>query len=168
VRAPPPPGSATNVDQQVLSDVTDQVHDDVHTGTAIAVIRLTADAILDLWGHDGTPTTGDRTAARNEILASGTQLVNWYERTAQAIAGSGTVADQIDHDYVADRRLIGAVRRDLNGQDGRATATAVKMIWTADHIDAIRSLQARILTPARVVAATQKIGRIRPPRRTAT
>jgi len=129
--------------------------------TGIAVIRQTADAILDLWGRDGSATTGDRTAARNEILASGTQLVDWFERAAQAIAGSGTVADQIDHDDVADRRLIDAVRRDLNGEDGRGTATAVKMIWTADHIDAIRYLEAGILIPARAVAATQRTRRIR-------
>jgi hypothetical protein len=34
--------------------------------------------------------------------------------------------------------------------------TAVKMIWTADHLDAARLLQDRILAPARAAAAVQR------------
>ena len=44
-----------------LADVTALI-------TAVAVLRLTADAVLDLWGRDGDCATGDRTAARAEIL----------------------------------------------------------------------------------------------------
>jgi hypothetical protein len=36
---------------------------------------------------------------------------------------------------------------------GHGTATAVKMIWTAGHVDAARRLKARIAGPARVAAA---------------
>jgi hypothetical protein len=96
------------------------------------------------------------------------QLVHWYERTAQALAGSGTVAAQIDHDEAADGRLIDAVRRDLEGEDGRGTATAVKLIWTADHIDAMRYLQAGILTPARALATAQQSQRTRQPHHAVT
>lgn len=129
-----------------LADVTTLI-------TGVAALRLTADAILDLWERESAASPGDRTAARAEILSTGTRLVDWYEATARALAGSGAVPEQIAHDQEADRRLLDAVRRDLAGDDGEGTATAVKMIWTADHIDAARRLQAGILHSARAAAA---------------
>ncbi|GIH16217.1 FUSC family protein [Rugosimonospora africana] len=123
--------------------------------TSVAVLRLTADAVLDLWDPDGTPVQGDRAAARAEILESGMALAGWYKQTGRALAGNGGVPDPILHDTVADGRLLDAVHRDLTGEDGSGTATAVKMIWTADHIDAVRRLQPAILAPARAVVAAQ-------------
>lgn len=123
--------------------------------TGVAVIRLNADAVLDLWRDDGSPT-GDRTAARAEILASGGLLVDWYEQAASALAGSGAVPNPLRHDKVADGRLIEAVRRDLTGEDRQGTATAVKMIWTADYLDATRRLQARLFAPATATAAARR------------
>jgi hypothetical protein len=126
--------------------------------TAVAVLRLTADAILDLWsGADHT--RGDRTAARAELLASGARLVDWYQQAARALAGAGGVPEPLPHDKAADGRLIDAVRRDLIGEDGRGTATAVKMIWTAEHLDAARRLQPAVLEPAREIAAMQRTPR---------
>ncbi|MFL6074364.1 MAG: FUSC family protein [Mycobacteriales bacterium] len=137
--------------------------------TAVAVLRLTADAVVDLWGRDGTSAVGDRTAARAEILDTGARLVDWYERTARALAGPGAghaplpdgdgaggpygVPDRLPHDKTADARLIDAVRRDLNGGDGHGTVTAVRMIWTADHLDALRRSQAAVREPAEAAAA---------------
>lgn len=124
--------------------------------TSVAVLRLTADAIRDLWERDDGAPTGDRAAARLEIVDAGAMLVQWYESTARALAGGGGVPDQLGHDPAADVRLIDAVRRDLNDEDGRGTATAVKMIWTGDHIDAARRLQADVLPAARAVAEMQQ------------
>jgi uncharacterized membrane protein YccC len=124
--------------------------------TVVAVLRLTADAILDLWSGADHARSGDRTAARAELLGIGGRLVGWYQQTARALAGAGTVPDPLAHDKAADGRLIDAVRRDLGGQDGRGTATAVKMIWTAEHLDAARRLQSAVLEPAREVAAVQR------------
>ena len=123
--------------------------------TAVAVLRLTAEAILDLWERDDGAAAGGRAAARTEVLDAGAQLAGWYEATARALAGSGAVPDQLGPDAVAAGRLIAAVRRDLAGEDGRATAAAVKLIWTSDHIDAARRLQAAIVGPARAAVAAQ-------------
>ena len=60
-----------------------------------------------------------------------------------------------DDDERADARLVEVVRRDLSDADGQATATAVKLIWTADHIDAARRLQREIAEPGANVAALQ-------------
>jgi uncharacterized membrane protein YccC len=121
--------------------------------TGVAVLRLTADAILDLWARQDASPAGDRTTARIEIVEAGTLLAGWYEDTARALIGAGAVPGPLTHDKAADGRLIEAVRRDLTGEDGHATATAVRVIWTADHIDAARRLQAGILGPAQGVAA---------------
>jgi uncharacterized membrane protein YccC len=123
--------------------------------TGVAVLRLTADAILDLWSHGDRVRSGDRSAARAELLDGGTRLVDWYQQVALAMAGAGEVPEPLPHDKRADARLIDAVRRDLNGEDGSGTAVAVKMIWTAEHLDATRRLQEAVLDPAREVAAVR-------------
>jgi hypothetical protein len=60
--------------------------------------------------------------------------------------------EPLAHDKLADRRLIDAVRHDLQGEDGQATATAVRMIWTGDHLDAARRLQGSLVGPARAIS----------------
>ena len=60
--------------------------------------------------------------------------------------------EPVGDDVVADGRLVDAVRRDLGGEDGKASATAVRMIWTGDHLDAARRLQQSIVEPARAAA----------------
>jgi len=54
------------------------------------------------------------------------------------------------------------VRRDLRGEDGQGTATAVKMIWTADHLDIARQLQSVVAPPAQALTAARAHG-WRPP-----
>ncbi|SFF78760.1 Uncharacterized membrane protein YccC [Actinacidiphila alni] len=135
-----------------LADVTTLV-------TGVAALRLTADAIQDLWARETVLSDEDRTAARGEILWAGTLLVDWYEATARALAGSGAVPERIAHSAESDRRLLDAVRRDLTADDGRGTSTAVKMIWTFDHIDAARRLQAALLRPARAAAGLHRTRR---------
>jgi hypothetical protein len=48
--------------------------------------------------------------------------------------------------------------RDLRAPSGNATATAVKVIWTGDHLDAARRMQAMLVEPARAAVATRAIG----------
>jgi hypothetical protein len=49
------------------------------------------------------------------------------------------------------------VRSDLSGQDGRASAIAVRVIWTGDHLDAARRLQATLIEPARAAATMRRL-----------
>jgi hypothetical protein len=41
--------------------------------------------------------------------------------------------------------LLEALRRDLQAPDGRASTTATRMIWTGDHLDAVRRLQTTLV-----------------------
>ncbi|WP_459180366.1 hypothetical protein [Streptomyces sp.] len=121
--------------------------------TGVAALRLSADAILDLWECDQA-TEGDRSAARTELQEFSAQVAAWYDDLAAGFTGLRSVPIPVGHDHKADSRLIESVRRDLQRQDG--TATAVRVIWTVDHLDAARRLQTHLNAP---VPALQQGGR---------
>jgi uncharacterized membrane protein YccC len=131
--------------------------------TGVAGLRLEADAILDLWRGDDGHAGGDVAAARHEILGTTERVTGWYEGLATTMITGGQLPQPLGHDKAADGRLVRAVRRDLPGDDGKASATAVRMIWTGDHLDVVRRLQAAIISPARATAGQPAGGRILPP-----
>jgi Fusaric acid resistance protein-like len=131
--------------------------------TGVAGLRLEADAVLDLWrGADGQ-ADGDVTAARHEILGTTERIMGWYDGLATILITGGELPQPLAHDQAADGRLVQAVRRDLPGNDGIASATAVRIIWTDDHLDVVRRLQATIISPARATSGQPATDRIVPP-----
>ena len=102
-------------------------------------------------------------AARHEILGIAERVTGWYDGLATIMITGGELSQPLAHDKAADGRLVRAVRRDLLGDDGTASATAVRMIWTGDHLDVVRRLQAAIISPARATAGQSAGGRIIPP-----
>ena len=133
--------------------------------TGVVGLRLEADAVLDLWRGDDGQACGDVAAARHEILGTAERVTGWYDALATTMITGGELPQPLAHDTAADGRLVRAVRRDLPGDDGRASATAVRMIWTGDHLDVVRRLQAAIISPARATAGQPAGGRIIPPLR---
>jgi uncharacterized membrane protein YccC len=122
--------------------------------TGVSGLRLAADAVLDLWQREDGSATGDRTAAREELLKKSELVKVWYEDLARGLVAGREPREPLVHDVAGDGRLLEAVRQDLRCEDGRASATAVRMIWTGGHVDAARRLQRVIVGPAR--AATQQ------------
>jgi uncharacterized membrane protein YccC len=118
--------------------------------SGIGGLRLAADAVLDIWQHEDGSPDGDRSAARGELLRSSELVKRWYEDLAVSLRDGRRPREPLAHDKAADGRLLDAVRRDLQGSDGKASATAVRMIWTGDHLDAGRRLQRLIVEPAAV------------------
>jgi uncharacterized membrane protein YccC len=131
--------------------------------TGVAGLRLEADAVLDLWRGDAGQAGADEAAARHEILGTAERVAGWYGGLATTMITGGELPQPLAHDKAAGGRLVRAVRRDLLGDDGRASATAVRMIWTGDHLDVVRRLQAAIISPARATAGQPVGGRIIPP-----
>jgi uncharacterized membrane protein YccC len=115
--------------------------------TGVTGVGLAADAVLDLWSSDGAPG-GERGAARRELLAAATSVTGWYDRFAASLVGEARVPDPLARDDGANGRLAEAVARDLRAPDGEATATGVRVIWTGDHLDAVRRLQEALVEPA--------------------
>ncbi|MGP0048118.1 MAG: FUSC family protein [Solirubrobacteraceae bacterium] len=120
--------------------------------TGVAGVRLAADAVLELWVGDGDQR-GDRSAARRELLSAADAMTSWYDRFATSLAQRRDVPDPLGLDAVADGRLVDAVERDLRDDDGHATATGVRVIWTGDHLDAVRRLQEVLVAPARAAVS---------------
>jgi hypothetical protein len=133
----------------------------------VAGLRLEADAVLDLWRGDDGQAGGDVGAARHEILATADRVTGWYDGLATTMITGGELPQPLAHDQAADGRLVQAVHRDLLGDDGRTSATAVRMIWTGDHLDVVRRLQAAVVSPAHATAGQPAGGLIipSPPRR---
>jgi hypothetical protein len=131
--------------------------------TGVAGLRLEADAVLDLWRGDDGQAGGDLAAARHEILGMAERVTGWYDGLATTMSTGGEIPQPLADDTAADGRLVRAVRPDLLGDDDRASATAVRMIWTSDHLDVIRRLQAAILSPARATTGQLAGGRVIPP-----
>jgi uncharacterized membrane protein YccC len=129
----------------------------------VAGLRLQADAVLDLWRGDDGRAGSDVAAARKEILGTTDRVTGWYDTLAAVVITGGELPQPLAHDKAADGRLVRAVRRDLLDDDGRATATAVRMVWTGDHLDVICRQQAVIISPARATAGQPAGGRIIPP-----
>jgi fusaric acid resistance family protein len=117
--------------------------------TGVIGLRLAGDAVLDLWQQHDDEARGDRAAARRELLSSTEQMAGWYRDFAAGLTGRGELPEPLAHDERADQRLVDAVGHDLRGADGQATATAVRMIWTGDHLDSARRLQEMLAEPAR-------------------
>jgi uncharacterized membrane protein YccC len=124
-----------------LADITGLV-------TGVAALRLAGDAVIDLWDGSSEPG-GERSAARRELLSSAAVMSRWYEHFATSLAGAESVPEPLERDQVADGRLIEAVERDLRDAEGHATAIGVRVIWTGDHLDAVRRLQGMIVPTAR-------------------
>jgi uncharacterized membrane protein YccC len=119
--------------------------------TGAAGLRLAADAVLDLWRSDDGSSGGDRAQASLQLLAGSEAVAGWYEAFAAALTGDVDVPDPLAKDHAADGSLVDAVRRDLRDEDGRASAVAVRIIWTGDHLDAARRLQDGLVGPARAI-----------------
>jgi hypothetical protein len=113
--------------------------------------------VLDLWRSDAS-AGGDRAAARRELDASAQRMTGWYDAFAGSLQDGGAVPDPLDADADADGRLVDAVTHDLRAPGGEATATAVRVIWTGDHLDAARRLQEALVEPARAAVGEHALG----------
>jgi hypothetical protein len=81
----------------------------------------------------------------------GGAVEGWYVAFADALAGGGELPEPLAEEQLGEGLLVDAVVRDLTRDDGRANAVAVRVIWTGDHLDAARRLQAAIVAPARLL-----------------
>src|SRR5216683_2440145 len=121
-------------------------------------VRLAAAAVLDLWRSDQATAASDRSAACGEILQPLTRLRSWYDDLAGSLVSGQQPRDPLPYDQAADGRLIEAVRLDLDSGDS-AAATAVRLVWTGDHLDAARRLQEAIVPAARSAVERQRASR---------
>ncbi|MFF4145188.1 FUSC family protein [Streptomyces sp. NPDC001698] len=117
--------------------------------TGVVGLRLAADAVLELWRRaPGGRPLEDRAAAQRELLVMAERVFRWYESLAEGLESKGQVPEPLESDREHNARLVEAVRRDLRDADGRATGTGIRIIWTGDHLEAVRRLQSPIAAAA--------------------
>jgi uncharacterized membrane protein YccC len=120
--------------------------------TGVAEVRLAADAVLDLWTRETGSTSRTRTAARSALAEATSAVTGWYFGFADALEATASVPEAAVADDRTTANVVEAVGQDLAEDCGGATATAVRMLWTADHLDAVRRLQHSLYPPARTAA----------------
>ncbi|WP_084724790.1 FUSC family protein [Streptacidiphilus melanogenes] len=118
--------------------------------TGVVGLRLAADAVVSLWQQCAlTRTNADQTEAHRAILGLTTRVTDWYRGLAGSLADHTPVPAPVLLRPEAAARLVESVRTDLVDPDGQATATAVRVIWTGDHVDVARRLQPILAAAAR-------------------
>jgi uncharacterized membrane protein YccC len=125
--------------------------------TGVAEVRLAADAVLDLWTRETGSTSGTRTAARVALADATSAVTAWYLGFADALQAVGRVSEAAAADGTTTANVVAAVRQDLADERGGAAATAVRMLWTADHLDAVRRLQHSLYPPARAAVRPPQV-----------
>lgn len=125
--------------------------------TGVTGMRLAADAIVDLWSEEGV-REGHRSAARRELTRAVAGMASWYDHFGASLTRAEAVPDPMARDEVADGRLVDAVASDLQASDGETTATGVRVIWTGDHLDAVRRVQDALVPRARAAVAVDSAG----------
>jgi uncharacterized membrane protein YccC len=122
--------------------------------TGVAGLRLTAEAVADLWA--GTETGGlDTPRAQLELIVTTERVTNWFAALAQAMTGAGAVPRAFPQDGAHASRLVGALSQDLESvslPDASIRAHTVRLVWASDHVDVGRRLQELIEQPARTAA----------------
>lgn len=126
-----------------LADVTALV-------TGVVGLRLAADAVLGLWQRGSEQhTEADRTEARLVLLEVAGRVSGWYRDLAAGLGRHTSLPDPLPRNPAAEARLVHSLRHDLRDENGLATATAVRIIWTADHLNVARRLQPTLAAAAR-------------------
>jgi hypothetical protein len=117
--------------------------------TGVVGLRLAADSVISLWLDCGpTRPTADQTEAHRAILGAVRDVADWYLNLADSLEKHSPIPAPVPLAPEAAARLVESVRTDLVAPDGQATATAVRMIWTGDHIDVARRLQPSLAAAA--------------------
>ena len=131
---------------------------------AVVVLRLTADAVSELWSSVAPGASGDRAQARREVRGAGERLTAWFTQAAGALLGEGEPPRPDVTNPSSGIRLVAALGRDLDGDDERGAAAAVRMIWTAEHVDTARMLEAGVVGPVEKIYVVRRSrgGRLRP------
>ena len=119
--------------------------------TGTVALRLSADAVVDLWHDvDGAQYLAN---ADRAVVASAEQIERWYDSLAESLSLDGHMPpDPISGKQIGEDRWAAALAADtVPGTE----MSAVRVIWTADHLDAARRLQPKLVEAARMAARSR-------------
>lgn len=114
----------------------------------VVALRLAGDAVVDLWQANGTAESVPAVEAGAELRAIARGVVQWYEDLADALVDRTRVPEPTGSDSNGGAGLVAA----LGDNRGRDDALVARIVWTSDHLDAARRLQAIVFEPAGAAA----------------
>lgn len=117
--------------------------------TGTVALRLAGDAVVELWrGIDGHTTR--LAATGHEVSVSAAELERWYDELGSTLSEHrGAVPEPTSAADFGTDRWAAALASE---SDTVHEAAAVGVVWTADHLDAARRLQPRLVEAARMAA----------------
>jgi hypothetical protein len=126
----------------------------------VAGVRLASDAVASLWRQEVPVVLNDDSKAPEELQKMAADLRTWYGDLAGGLIGHLDLRPPPVYDEAAARRLARSVLSDLQGERASACASAIRVIWTADHLDVARRLGLAILpeASAAVTSAARRPG----------
>ena len=122
-----------------LADITTLV-------TGVTILRLSADAVNDLGQHDHEDDDQSWQDARDHLDALAAKVRTWYDDFADRFDSTATFSGWSVQD-VAEHEVAEAVHGELVRSDQSNLAPAVRILWTADHLNVARRLES-VLTNA--------------------
>ena len=106
--------------------------------SGVTALRLAAAAISELW-RDKAPS--ERSDVQEGLLRAAQGVAGWYDDLAGCLAAGVAAPEPLAASVLADRALLDAIRRHQCAVTGAVTPRAIRTLWTADHLDAVRRLQ---------------------------
>jgi uncharacterized membrane protein YccC len=113
--------------------------------TGVSILRLSADAVIDLWEHDHKDDETWR-ASRDRLDALAAMVRQWYDDFADRFESPATFRD-VSVQEVTDHPVAEAVHDELVRSVQPDLASAVRILWTADHLNVAQRLES-VLTNA--------------------
>ena len=114
--------------------------------TGTVALRLAADAVVDLWrGVEGAKRLPD---ADRAVVHSAEKVERWYDELAASLALNEQLPpDPITAEQIGVDRWADAL--EAESVPGTEMA-AVRIVWTADHLDAARRMQPKLVQATRM------------------
>lgn len=121
--------------------------------SGVTALRVNGGALIELW-RSGDAVAPRTATAGEELRLASRRLRDWYGELARGIAGPAPVPEPLPGDDAGAARLVDSLHRHL-GDPAPDGAAVVHLIWTADHLDALRRLQVLLVDPARRAAGVR-------------
>jgi hypothetical protein len=84
------------------------------------------------------------------LRAVASTRADWYAVFAQSLTGDWAVPAPQPRDSQADLELVEAADSEPDG------ATAIRIVWTGDHLDAVRRLELALVEPAQAAEEARR------------
>jgi uncharacterized membrane protein YccC len=118
--------------------------------TGVAILRLSADAIDDLWDHVNIDKAWS--TARHRLGDVADAVVTWYDGFADSFEGAGA-PPTLSPQSLSDDGVVSSVREQLASPGAENLGEVVRILWTAGHLAVVQRLESSVIDASRVAGA---------------